>query len=71
MEVGWALHNIDPNSTEYLDLWINFSKKSSKYKEGECGPIYGWQWRSFNADYPYKNNNKGFDQLQYVINVHV
>lgn len=37
------------------------------YNEGECGPIYGWQWRSFNADYPNKIN-MGFDQLKYIIN---
>tara|TARA_B000000475_G_C15998315_1_gene447836 strand:- start:1089 stop:1970 length:882 start_codon:yes stop_codon:yes gene_type:complete len=58
-----------------VKIWNQNSSKETlnnlgftKYKEGECGPIYGWQWRSFNADYPYKNNNKGFDQLQYVIN---
>jgi hypothetical protein len=36
LEVGWALHNIDPNSQELLDIWIEFSKKSSKFKEGQC-----------------------------------
>ena len=28
LELGWALHNIDPNSQELLDIWIDFSKKS-------------------------------------------
>ncbi len=36
IEVGWALHNIDPNSQELLDIWINFSKRSSKFVDGEC-----------------------------------
>ncbi len=36
MEVGWALHNIDPQSQELLDMWINFSKRSSKFSDGEC-----------------------------------
>jgi len=36
IEVGWALHNIDSNSNELLDLWIEFSKKSSKFEEGQC-----------------------------------
>ncbi len=36
IEVGWALHNIDPNASELLDLWIEFSKKSSKFVDGEC-----------------------------------
>lgn len=36
IETGWALHNIDPNSQELLDIWISFSRKSSKFVEGEC-----------------------------------
>lgn len=40
IETGWALHNIDPHSDELLDIWINFSKNSSKYKEGECEKIW-------------------------------
>lgn len=36
IEIGWALHNLDHSSQELLDIWIEFSKKSSKYKEGEC-----------------------------------
>jgi P4 family phage/plasmid primase-like protien len=36
LELGWALHNIDPNSQELLDIWIDFSKKSSKFTEGVC-----------------------------------
>jgi P4 family phage/plasmid primase-like protien len=40
LELGWAIHNIDPNSQELLDIWIDFSKKSSKFKEGECEKIW-------------------------------
>ena len=36
IEIGWVLHNIDPNSQELLEIWIDFSKKSPKFKEGEC-----------------------------------
>jgi P4 family phage/plasmid primase-like protien len=36
IEVGWALHNIDSNSQELLDLWVEFSMRSPKFKEGEC-----------------------------------
>ena len=36
IEVGWALHNIDSSSQELLDLWIEFSMRSPKFKEGEC-----------------------------------
>lgn len=33
IEVGFCLHNID---TSLLGLWIEWSKKSEKFKEGEC-----------------------------------
>ena len=50
------------NSDEYLD-------------ENDMGPMYGFQWRHFNAEYIIKNNPdnqhhyqlKGFDQLNKVI----
>ena len=43
------------------------------YPEGIMGPIYGYQWRHFNAPYDVRNgvvldeNNPGVDQLQYII----
>jgi len=33
IKLGWALHNIDKS---LLSTWIDFSKRSSKFKEGEC-----------------------------------
>lgn len=38
MEVGWCLHTIDPGM---LDSWIEFSKQSVKYKDGECDRLWG------------------------------
>ena len=42
----------------------------SEYEEGDCGPVYGFQWRHFNE--PYKNCKEiykgGVDQLQNIIN---
>jgi thymidylate synthase len=41
------------------------------YQEGDMGPMYGYQLRSFNADYKGCNNDyldKGVDQFNYVIN---
>jgi len=37
MEIALCLHNIDPS---LLDCWIDFSHKSSKFKEGECEEVW-------------------------------
>lgn len=42
------------------------SKLGLMYEEGDCGPVYGFQWRNFNAPYPSKIG--GVDQLQIIIN---
>lgn len=42
-------------------------KRNLPYNEGDMGPMYGFNWRHFGAE--YKGNNsfkKGFDQLKYV-----
>ena len=44
--------------------------KIAQYIERDLGPIYGFQWRHFGADYiDYKTNyfSKGYDQLQFVL----
>ena len=40
------------------------------YKEDDLGPVYGHQWRHYNAEYTNceeQYNGKGIDQLQYII----
>ena len=54
------------SSREFLD-----SRGLYNNKENDLGPIYGFQWRHFNASYNgrYPNyENKGIDQLQRIIN---
>jgi thymidylate synthase len=52
-------------SKEFLN-----SRGLSHYRENDLGPVYGHQWRHFNA--PYKTcdddySGKGVDQLKYII----
>ena len=52
-------------SREFLD-----SRGLSHLKEGDLGPVYGHQWRYFNADYvdcDTSYEGKGVDQLQNII----
>ena len=55
----------DNASREFLD-----SRNLQHLEENDLGPVYGHQWRHFNA--PYKNchtdyTGKGVDQIQYII----
>ena len=60
------VHIWDGNSTkEFMK-----SRDLEHYKEGDLGPIYGYQWRHFNETYNSCDadySNKGIDQLQEVI----
>ena len=60
------VHIWDGNSTpEYMK-----SRGLENYVEGDLGPLYGFQWRYFNAEYSSCNEDytgKGIDQLQLVI----
>ena len=70
--------NSDLLSKEGVKIWEGNSNREyldsiglNKYKKGDCGPIYGFQWRHYNC--PYNNcdddyTNKGVDQLQNIIN---
>lgn len=44
IEVGFCLHNI--NKSVLLDSWVQYSKQSDKYKDGECERL----WRNFKND---------------------
>jgi len=64
-----GVHIWDANSTrEFLD-----SRGLSQLEEDDLGPVYGFQWRHWNASYrdchhPYGQND-GIDQLQWIINM--
>jgi P4 family phage/plasmid primase-like protien len=41
MRVGWILHNIGNGANDFLELWLEFSSRSSdKYNESECLHIW-------------------------------
>ena len=63
-------------SEKGVKIWDkNTSKKFIEkcglpYEEGDMGPMYGFQWRHFNAEYHGMNNdysNIGYDQISYVL----
>ncbi len=65
LEVGWCLHNIDQ---ALIDLWITFSKRSERFKEGECEDLWGsfkdeglgmgslHRWAKFDNPQAYKDS---------------
>lgn len=56
-----GVHIWDGNTTrEFLDQC-----GLRDYAEGECGPIYGRQWRAFNGAYPSREG--GVDQVAYLL----
>jgi len=61
------VHIWDANaSREFLD------SRNLTYEENDLGPVYGHQWRHFNASYENCHNNysgKGVDQLQNIIDM--
>lgn len=40
MDVGWTLFNIGQGHDKALDMWIDFSKRSEKFKDGECERLW-------------------------------
>lgn len=61
-----GVHIWDDNASEEF-----LKSRNLDYEEGDLGPVYGHQWRFFNAEYNNCHSNydgKGVDQLQNVIN---
>lgn len=61
---------------EKVNIWKGntteefLSSRNLNYREGDMGPMYGFQWRHFSADYQNCDTdytNKGFDQLKELL----
>jgi len=71
-ELLWFINGSTDNNVlqeQNVHIWDGDAKKSDK--DGDLGPIYGHQWRHFNAKYDTCKSDytgKGIDQLQNVIN---
>ena len=80
-ELLWFIHGDTNNellNKQNVKIWDgNASKeyletRNLHYNHGDLGPIYGHQWRHFNAEYKDCNtdyNGKGVDQLDNIINM--
>jgi thymidylate synthase len=66
---GQNVHIWDGNSSKEFMKSVGLDQ----YPEGILGPIYGYQWRHFNAPYHARSgdildeNQNGIDQLQFII----
>lgn len=40
MDVGWTLFNVGQGHEEALEMWIEFSQRSAKFKQGECEELW-------------------------------
>ena len=81
-ELFWFINSkVDSKILESkkVKIWVGNSSREfldslglTSYREGECGPIYGYQWRHFNAEYKGADadyTGEGIDQLAECINL--
>ena len=81
-ELLWFLSGSTDNKKlldQNVKIWVGNSTKEYmnsigiyEREENDLGPIYGHQWRHFNADYVNNHTdyvNKGVDQIQQVIHL--
>lgn len=72
-ELLWFIRGSTSNTelvNENVHIWSKNATGSGGLAEGDLGPIYGHQWRHYNAPYEGCNadyTGKGVDQLQNII----
>lgn len=80
-ELLWFIHGDTNNellNKQNVNIWNGnasqeyLETRNLNYKPGDLGPIYGHQWRHFNAEYKDCDTNyegKGVDQLANIISI--
>ncbi len=64
-ELLWFLRgstNINDGLTQHTPIWDAWADK-----DGELGPIYGYQWRSWGKPWQSRDTGHGIDQIQNAI----
>lgn len=74
-ELLWFLRgdtNVFHLQEKGVHIWDANVAHSKHLEEGDAGPIYGFQWRHFNAPYRGMNvdyTNEGVDQIQQILHI--
>ena len=78
LPVFFLMFTLDTKISEKLNILLDrvlistgLKKEGMDHEEDDLGPVYGHQWRHFNAHYGTCNDNyqdQGVDQLQRVLN---
>lgn len=68
-ELSWFLRG-STNVQELRDRWVHIWDSNTEDRNYDAGPVYGFQWRHFGAEYKTCNDTyEGVDQIAQVIHL--
>ena len=68
-ELAWFLRG-STDVKELQDVGVHIWDKNTENRSGDAGPVYGFQWRHFGAEYTScKDYAEGVDQIQRIIDL--
>jgi len=68
-ELAWFLRG-STDVAELKEKGVHIWDKNTEGRHNDAGPVYGFQWRHFGAEYTScKDYHGGFDQIQRIINL--
>jgi len=67
-ELAWFLRG-STDVKELQDVGVHIWDKNTANRSGDAGPVYGFQWRHFGAEYTSCKDYSegGVDQIQYIL----